>query len=132
VEVTDPEMKRYFMITSEACLLIMQAGAIGQGGEVFVLDMGQPVKILDLAKEMIHLAGYKPDIDIPIVFTGIRQGEKLFEEIITENESPTKYEKIFISHLDNNGDDMEGILKEFEQALLEMDKTRIKELLDIK
>ena len=120
------------MITSEACLLIMQAGAIGQGGEVFVLDMGQPVKILDLAKEMIHLAGYKPDIDIPIVFTGIRQGEKLFEEIITENESPTKYEKIFISHLDNNGDDMEGILKEFEQALLEMDKTRIKELLDIK
>ena len=132
VEVTAPEMKRYFMITSEACLLIMQAGAIGQGGEVFVLDMGQPVKILDLAKEMIHLAGYKPDVDIPIVFTGIRQGEKLFEEILTENESPTKHEKIFISHLDNNGDDMEKILKEFEQALLEMDKTRIKELLDIK
>ena len=132
VEVTDPEMKRYFMITSEACLLVMQAGAIGQGGEVFVLDMGQPVKILDLAKEMIRLAGYRPDIDIPIVFTGIRQGEKLFEEIITENESPTKHEKIFISHLDNNGDDMEKILKEFEQALLEMDKTRIKELLDIK
>jgi len=132
VEVTDPEMKRYFMITSEACLLIMQAGAIGQGGEVFVLDMGQPVKILDLAKEMIRLAGYKPDVDVPIVFTGIRQGEKLFEEIITANESPTKHEKIFISHLDNNGDDMERILKEFEQALLEMNQEKIKELLDIK
>ncbi len=78
---------------------------------------------------MIHLAGYKPDIDIPIVFTGIRQGEKLFEEIVTENESPTKYEKIFISHLGNNGDDMEKILKELEQALLEMDRERIKELL---
>jgi len=132
VEVTDPEMKRYFMITSEACLLIMQAGAIGQGGEVFVLDMGQPIKILDLAKDMIRLAGYKPDVDIPIIFTGIRPGEKLFEEIITENESPTKHEKIFISHLNNNGDDMERILKEFEQALLEMDKEKIKELLDIK
>ena len=129
VEVTDPEMKRYFMITAEACLLIMQAGAIGNSGEVFVLDMGKPIKILDLAREMIHLAGYKPDIDIPIVFTGIRQGEKLFEEIVTENESPTKYEKIFISHLGNNGDDMEKILKELEQALLEMDRERIKELL---
>ena len=129
VEVTDPEMKRYFMIISEACLLIMQAGAIGQGGEVFVLDMGQPIKILDLAKDMIRLAGHKPDIDIPIIFTGIRPGEKLFEEIITENESPTKHEKIFISHLNNNGDDIEKILKEFEKALLDMDRERIKELL---
>jgi FlaA1/EpsC-like NDP-sugar epimerase len=129
VEVTDPEMKRYFMITAEACLLIMQAGAIGQDGEVFVLDMGQPIKILDLAKEMIRLAGYKPDIDIPIVFTGIRPGEKLFEEIITEKESPTKHEKIFISHLEKNGEDMQIILKEFEKALLGMNKERIKELL---
>jgi len=129
VEVTDPEMKRYFMITSEACLLVMQAGTIGQGGEIFVLDMGQPIKILDLAQEMIRLAGYKPDIDIPIVFTGIRPGEKLFEEIVTENESPTKHEKIFISHLSSSENNMEGILKEFEQALLEMDKERIKELL---
>jgi FlaA1/EpsC-like NDP-sugar epimerase len=129
VEVTDPEMKRYFMITAEACLLIMQAGAIGQDGEVFVLDMGQPIKILNLAKEMIRLAGYKPDIDIPVVFTGIRPGEKLFEEIITEKESPTKHEKIFISHLEKNGEDMQIILKEFEKALLEMNKERIKELL---
>ena len=67
VEVTDPEMKRYFMVTSEACLLVMQAGAISKGGEVFVLDMGKPIKIVDLAREMIKLAGYRPDIDIPIV-----------------------------------------------------------------
>lgn len=99
VEVTDPEMKRYFMITAEACLLVMQAGAIGQGGEVFVLDMGKPIKIVDLAKEMIRLAGYRPDVDIPIVFTGLRPGEKLFEEILTKNEIPTKNEKIFIAKM---------------------------------
>lgn len=129
VEVTDPEMKRYFMITSEACLLIMQAGAIGQDGEVFVLDMGQPVKILDLAKEMIRLAGYQPDIDIPIIFTGIRPGEKLFEEIITEEESPTKHEKIFISHLDNNGEKMEQAIENFKKALEEMDREKIRKML---
>jgi len=86
VEVTHPKMKRYFMMTSEACLLVMQAGAMGRGGEVFVLDMGEPVKILDLAKEMIRLSGFEPDKDIPVVFTGIRPGEKLFEEILTAEE----------------------------------------------
>lgn len=101
VEVTHPEMKRYFMVTSEACLLVMQAGTIGAGGEVFVLDMGEPIKICDLAKEMIRLAGYEPDVDIPIVYTGVRPGEKLFEEILTESEQPTKHEKIFISRLSN-------------------------------
>lgn len=104
VEVTHPDMKRYFMVTSEACLLVMQAGTIGQGGEVFVLDMGEPIKIVDLAREMIKLAGYEPDVDIPIVFTGVRQGEKLFEEIVTDSEMPTKHEKIFISKL-NGADD---------------------------
>ena len=99
VEVTDPEMKRYFMVTSEACLLVMQAAAISKGGEIFVLDMGQPIKIVDLAKEMIKLAGYQPDVDIPIVFTKPRPGEKLFEEILTKKEIPTKHEKIFIAKL---------------------------------
>jgi len=99
VEVTHPEMKRYFMVTSEACLLVMQAGTIGEGGEVFVLDMGEPIKICDLAKELIKFAGYEPDVDIPIVYTGVRPGEKLFEEILTESEQPTKHEKIFISKL---------------------------------
>jgi len=101
VEVTHPEMKRYFMLTSEACLLVMQAGALGKGGEVFVLDMGRPVKIVDLAKEMIKLSGFKPDIDMPIVYIGIRPGEKLFEELMAGNEvvGATQSEKIFIAKL---------------------------------
>ncbi|MDO8424397.1 MAG: nucleoside-diphosphate sugar epimerase/dehydratase [bacterium] len=101
VEITHPDMKRYFMITSEACLLVMQAGAMGQGGEVFVLDMGQPIKILDLAKEIIRLSGFEPDKDIPIVFTGIRPGEKLFEEVLSGKEEmlSTQNQKIFIAKL---------------------------------
>src|SRR6185436_9848749 len=86
VEVTHPDMKRYFMLISEACLLVMQAGAMGEGGEVFVLDMGKPVNILDLAREMIKLSGFVPDKDIAITFIGIRPGEKLFEEMLTAEE----------------------------------------------
>lgn len=99
VEVTDPEMKRYFMLTSEACLLVMQSSSMGQGGEIFILDMGQPIKILDLAREMIKLSGYEPDKDIPVVFIGIRPGEKLFEDILTAEEgtSTTKNQRIFIA-----------------------------------
>jgi FlaA1/EpsC-like NDP-sugar epimerase len=101
VEVTHPEMKRYFMTTPEACLLVMEASTMGQGGEVFVLDMGKPVRILDLAKEMIRLSGFEPDKDIPIVFTQKRPGEKFFEEILTAEEGTlaTKNQKIFIAKL---------------------------------
>ncbi len=102
VEVTHPEMKRFFMATSEACLLVMQAAEMGEGGEVFVLDMGEPIKILDLAKEIIRLSGFEPDKDIPIVFTGPKEGEKLFEELLTAEEGTmaTKNQKIFIAKLD--------------------------------
>lgn len=101
VRVTHPDMKRYFMMNSEACLLVMQAGAMGQGGEVFVLDMGEAVSIVDLAKEMIRLSGFEPDRDIPIVFTGIRPGEKLFENILTAEEgtAATRHQKIFTAKL---------------------------------
>src|SRR3989344_4845003 len=101
VEVTHPDMKRYFMLISEACLLVMQAGAMGQGGEVFVLDMGKPIKILDLAKAMIWLSGFQPDQDIAIVFTGVRPGEKLFEEMLTAEEgiASTQHQKIFIAKM---------------------------------
>lgn len=101
VEVTHPDMTRYFMLISEACLLVMQAGAMGGGGEVFVLDMGKSVKILDLARDMIRLSGFEPDKDIPIVFTGIRPGEKLFEEILTSEEGTTATinQKIFMAKL---------------------------------
>ena len=101
IEVTHPEMQRFFMTTPEACLLVMQAGAMGQGGEVFVLDMGDPVKIIDLAKEMIKLSGLEPDKDIPIVFTEPRPGEKLFEELLTAEEGTvaTQSQKIFQARL---------------------------------
>ena len=101
VTITDPGMKRYFMLIPEACLLVMQAGAMGMGGEVFVLDMGKPIKILDLAKEMIKSSGLEPDKDIAIVFTGIRPGEKLFEEILTAEEGvvATQNKKIFMAKL---------------------------------
>jgi FlaA1/EpsC-like NDP-sugar epimerase len=99
VTITHEEMRRYFMVTSEAVLLVLQAGALGQGGEVFVLDMGEPVRIIDLAREMIRLSGYEPDRDIPIVFIGSRPGEKFFEELLTAEEGTvaTKHEKIFVA-----------------------------------
>ncbi|MCK4660539.1 MAG: polysaccharide biosynthesis protein [Phycisphaerae bacterium] len=98
VTVTHPEMTRYFMTIPEAAQLVLQAGVMGQGGEVFVLDMGEPVKIVELARDMITLSGLRPDIDIDIVFSGIRPGEKLFEELSVEGEdfSSTKHPKIAI------------------------------------
>lgn len=98
VTVTDPEMQRYFMTIPEACQLVLHAGAIGEGGEIFVLDMGEPVKIVDLATEMIRLSGLRPNVDIELRFTGLRPGEKLFEELAVDGEEnvPTRCPKVFI------------------------------------
>ncbi|HTY42069.1 MAG TPA: nucleoside-diphosphate sugar epimerase/dehydratase [Thermoanaerobaculia bacterium] len=101
VTVTHPEMRRYFMTIPEAAQLVLQAGAIGEGGEIFILDMGEPVRILDLAEEMITLTGLRPYVDMDIVFTGLRPGEKLFEELELTGEeiAKTRHPKIFIGKL---------------------------------
>tara|TARA_Y100000768_G_scaffold131607_1_gene97874 strand:+ start:3229 stop:5814 length:2586 start_codon:yes stop_codon:yes gene_type:complete len=97
ITITDPEMERYFMSVPEAAQLIIQAGSIGQGGEIFALDMGQPIKILDIANELIRLSGLEPDIDIPISFIGARPGEKQYEELSHDAEivQKTLHDKIF-------------------------------------
>jgi FlaA1/EpsC-like NDP-sugar epimerase len=99
VTVTHPEIIRYFMTIQEACSLVLEAVTMGKGGEVLLFDMGNPVKILDLAKKMILLAGYEPGTDIPITFTGLRPGEKLYEELLNKEEEviPTHHKKILIA-----------------------------------
>lgn len=99
ITVTDPEITRYFMTIPEACLLVIEAGVMGQGGEIFVFDMGKPVKIVDLARKIIKLSGKEPDKDIKIEYTGLRPGEKLYEELLSSAEStrPTYHEKILIA-----------------------------------
>ena len=101
VTITHPEMVRFFMTIPEASQLVLQAGAMGEGGEIFVLDMGEPVKIVDLAKDMVRLSGLRPFEDIDIVFTGIRPGEKLYEELQATGEELTKtrHPKIFIGKI---------------------------------
>jgi len=96
VTVTDKNMERYFMTIPEAVSLVLQSAAQGEGGEIFLLDMGEPVKIEWLARQMIELSGLRPDVDIEIVYTGIRPGEKLREEIYSNKEHyvPTKHPKI--------------------------------------
>jgi len=104
VTVTHPEVTRYFMSIPEACQLVLQAGALGEGGEIFILEMGTPVKIAQMARDIIRLSGKEPDRDIEIVYTGLRPGEKLYEELITEGEGivPTSHEKIMVLRPDGS------------------------------
>lgn len=103
ITVTHPEVTRYFMTISEAAALILQAGGLGQGGEIFILEMGLPIKIAKMAEELVRLSGKEPGKDVEIIFTGLRAGEKLFEELITQGEGivNTNHEKILVLRADD-------------------------------
>lgn len=114
--VTHPEITRYFMTIPEACRLVLEAGCMGKGGEIFIFDMGKSVKIVELAKKMIRLAGLVPNQDIEIQYSGLRPGEKLFEELLNDNENtlPTHHEKIMIGKV------REYVFEDIEQQIVQL------------
>ena len=124
VTVTHPEVNRYFMTIPEAAQMILQAGAMGDGGEIFVLRMGTPVKIADMARDLIRLSGKEPDVDIKIIFTGLREGEKLYEELITIGEDilPTGHEKVMVLRSSQHSSDTRYLLATREKLNKEIDE----------
>lgn len=132
VTITHPEIVRYFMTIPEACELVLQAGTMGKGGEIFVFDMGEPVKIKDLAIKMIKLSGFEPEIDIKLKYTGLRPGEKLYEELLSDGTKnlPTPHEKIMVSmdpHMEF--EDIECLANKITKAALIRDQIEVVKLL---
>jgi FlaA1/EpsC-like NDP-sugar epimerase len=132
VTVTHPEVTRYFMTIPEACQLILQAGSMGEGGEIFLLDMGTPIKIDDMARDLIRLSGFEPEVDVNIEYIGLRPGEKLYEELITEGEGviPTSHEKILVlKGKECNLDVLNGNIDDLVHLAREQDAEKIRERL---
>jgi FlaA1/EpsC-like NDP-sugar epimerase len=133
VTITHPEVTRYFMTIPEACQLILQAGALGNDQvNIYILDMGAPIKIVDMAKDLIRLSGYEPDKDIKIEYIGLRPGEKLFEELITEGEGiiQTTHEKIMALHAESCSLDLlNGNIGKLIQSAKTQDHETIKTIL---
>lgn len=132
VTITHPDIVRYFMTIPEACELVLQAGTMGKGGEIFVFDMGEPVKIKDLAIKMIKLSGFEPEIDIKLKYTGLRPGEKLYEELLSDGTKnlPTPHEKIMVSmdpHMEF--EDIECLANRITKAALRRDQIEVVKLL---
>ncbi len=128
VTVTHPNIERYFMTVPEASRLVIQAGGLAEGGEIFILDMGRPVKIVELAKSLIKLSGHEPDVDIKIEFTGLRDGEKMYEELLMDEEStlPTENRSIMVSKgVDISFDEFEHKLADLESAINGTDEEAI-------
>lgn len=126
ITVTHPDITRYFMTIPEACQLVLEAGVMGEGGEIYVFDMGEPVKILDLAKKMIQLSGKKVDHDIKIVFSGLREGEKLFEELLNDFETVkiTHHPKIKIAQvLPSSYHKIDGQIELFQELITKNNET---------
>jgi FlaA1/EpsC-like NDP-sugar epimerase len=133
ITVTHPDMERYFMTVPESVRLILKASSLGAGGEVFVLDMGDPVRVVDLAEALIRLCGFEPDVDVPIQFTGVRPGEKLREEILLAEEGVqrTKVERIHVTRLGTEPDPvaLEHAVEHLAEAAGQGDPARIRVLL---
>jgi len=133
VTVTHPDITRYFMTIPEASSLVLEAAVMGRGGEIFVFDMGQPVKIVDLARKMIQLAGLRPDVDIPIHFSGLRPGEKMFEELFKDSENllPTHHPKIMKAQKSEIEAAFSEMLVELVGSALEYDDKSVRSMIRV-